>query len=115
MPTHTVLSLTQELATASGQSFLVIDARTEGSTLRLSSAFPSLTAEQWGLLGDGPFAMSFLNAGDAQANLVRILRDLRDESTLVTGTVSLVTPATSVEYDIDDIDEFTDVDLPSAA
>jgi len=98
---------TVQLATlataATGQAFIVIQAVSNGSAIRLNDAFPSIGDGAIGNLQDeDPAILAFDDDQLAVAAYSQIKTDLENESTLIMGEVTLITSDGPVEtLDID--------------
>ncbi len=84
-----------------GQPKILIQAQTDGSALRLSSAFPALDGEAVGtLLDDGFVVIELSDKDDATTMFGRLGADLMAESTLVSGCVKMFIDGSPTEFEI---------------
>lgn len=92
MSALTIHDLATELAIDHDDCFIIVDAQNHGSSSRWAQAFPSLTDEQHGALGD-PFAIRFHKLNEGQSAFTRICQDVADaQSGLITGTITFIGP-----------------------
>ena len=108
MKALSTIQLATLAAPAMRQSFVVIQAQNNGSALRVSDAFPSLDSASYDLIHDQePVILSFDSDDDAVSVYEEIERDLKRESTLIAGELSLVNSLGAVARSLD-IDRLKD-------
>lgn len=91
MKSLSIIALAVFAATSTGQSFIVVEARTDGSASRIPDAFPSLDEQAIDTLHDDTFVvLPFDDRGAANAAFARIGEDLERENTLIEARVTLV-------------------------
>lgn len=81
-----------QAAASLGMNVVFIRTNCDGSSMRMSNAFPSLEPKGIdSLLDDGFVALHFDDEVSAQTIYDQIVADIEIESTLVTGEVNLIT------------------------
>ena len=91
MKTASINDFAIQAATSLGMNLIFIRTHCDGSSMRVSNAFPSITPNAIdSLLNDGFAAFHFDDEASAQTAYDQIINDLENESTLVAGEVNLV-------------------------
>lgn len=92
MKTASINEFAIQAATSLGMNMVFIRTNCDGSSMRMSNAFPSLESKGIdSLLNDGFAAFHFDDEASARAAYNQIVADVENESTLVSGEINLVT------------------------
>lgn len=92
MKTTSINEFAIQAATSLGLNIVFLRALTDGSSIRMNSAFPSLEEDAIdNMLNDGFAALHFDDEATARAAYDQIVADVENESTLISGEINLVT------------------------
>jgi hypothetical protein len=92
MMSLSVVALASFAAISTNSTFVVIEAQSDGSSTRLSDAFPSLDDEALDTLCEEGFViLPFNGYNESRVQLERINHDLEQRSTLVSATITQIT------------------------